>query len=110
MATPAPTTTTYVFFPTPVAATEPTSLPTEEINSSDQCSDHSSCFAQNLTGSCCPTSDGVSLGCCDIPPTSAPLSQDGNESQSSAMGGDCYYNLAAIIAVVSTLVVSLLGF
>ena len=110
VATPAPTTTTYVFFPTPVAATEPTSLPTEGINSSDQCSDHSSCFAQNLTGSCCPTSDGVSLGCCDIPPTSAPLSQDGNESQSSARGGDCYNNLAAIIAVVSTLVVSLLGF
>lgn len=107
VATDSPTTESVPATAPPVGTTEPTSLPTEEINSSDQCSDHSICFAQNLTGSCCPTLDGVSLGCCDDPPTSAPLSQDGNESQSSARGvGYCSYNLAAIILVFSTLVVS----
>mgnify|MGYP003335960891 CR=1 FL=1 len=34
---------------------------------SSQCSDHSSCADAGLVGDCCPTPEGVSLGCCDAP-------------------------------------------
>mmetsp|Transcript_422 Transcript_422/g.512 ORF Transcript_422/g.512 Transcript_422/m.512 type:complete len:658 (-) Transcript_422:345-2318(-) len=81
----------------------------DKVAPSTQCSDHSRCIAHNLTGSCCPTVDGVSLGCCDTPPTAAPVSsptsldQDANElelsSSPSWMALDYWY--LSIISAVS---------
>jgi len=34
-----------------------------------QCSEHAICASNNLTGFCCPTVDGVFLGCCDAEDT-----------------------------------------
>ena len=40
-----------------------TTTPTEDSGSA--CSEHSECVDLGLTGSCCPTSKGVTLGCCN---------------------------------------------
>ena len=49
--------------PTDMDSTSSPSSLTTEIQS-EQCSFHPKCYAANLQGSCCPTLDGVNLGCC----------------------------------------------
>lgn len=39
---------------------------TQQQTQSARCSDHDRCASANLSGFCCPTSDGVVLGCCDV--------------------------------------------
>jgi len=44
----------------------PTAFLTTATTQGAECSDHSRCAAQNLTGVCCPTVDDIYLGCCDV--------------------------------------------
>lgn len=60
----------------------PTMFLTTATTQGAECSDHSRCAAQNLTGFCCPTVDGVSLGCCDVAVDA--VTADGSELESSA--------------------------
>lgn len=66
--------------------------PTDDQNA--QCFYHSQCAAVNLTGTCCPTSDGVVLGCCDN-----FLEETDENAESSANTTVVYYFFIAIYAL-----------
>lgn len=66
--------------------------PTDDQNA--QCFFHSQCAAVNLTGTCCPTSDGVVLGCCDN-----FLEETDENAESSANTTVVYYFFIAIYAL-----------
>mmetsp|Transcript_19099 Transcript_19099/g.27869 ORF Transcript_19099/g.27869 Transcript_19099/m.27869 type:complete len:166 (+) Transcript_19099:206-703(+) len=42
----------------------PASKPTKEMSGNSECSYHLKCADAGLTGQCCPSLDGVFLGCC----------------------------------------------
>lgn len=74
----------------------PSLTPTAKITDVQmaQCSFHPKCYAQNLAGLCCPTLDGVELGCCgDF------WGKDESESSESSARGVFYHRLFAFAAL-----------
>ena len=51
-------------FSVPAAVREPTKSSSTSSKKSSACKDNSKCQQLGLTGECCPTMQGVTLGCC----------------------------------------------
>jgi len=86
--------------PSTLSASSPTPSPTAEATEIDtaKCSLHPKCYALNLGGDCCPTSDGVRLGCCDNFLDEEEI--DESESKSSARG--VFYYRILVLSALST--------
>lgn len=82
--------------PTSLSTLSPTAKTTEVQTA--QCSFHPKCYAQNLAGFCCPTLDGVALGCCGDFWEDAE--KDGSELESSARGVIYHYLLTISVLAV----------
>ena len=84
-------TTTALLPPTTVSPTtaSPTTSLTVPSQPSAQCSAHEACAALGLRGDCCPTTRGISLGCCDqLPPSNADCSAH-EACAALGLGGNC---------------------
>ena len=88
-----PTAAPSIVATTPLPSASPTTNVTE-INPA-QCSFHLKCAAANLAGLCCPTFDGVLLGCC------GDIFENAAESSAETIQ---YTRLLALSALLSALV------
>ena len=81
----------------------PSLSPTAKVTESEiaQCSFHPKCFSSNLAGLCCPTLDGVVLGCCDT------SFWETDEAEASAAESPSAFYFSRLLAI-SVLVVGIL--